>query len=446
MILANGLRFASIVPVLSLLVACAATTPRPAAPATVTPTVPAAPTPTIPATIVHAEIAPAGAAESPWQRIRERFAMPGCDYSAQVMHWAQRFAVHPERFADTWRPAMPFLLLALDDIERRNLPGEFALLPYVESHYQALPGNGQRPAGAWQLMPRTARDQGLRVSHDYDGRLDAIDSTRVALDLLERYDREFGDWRLATMAFNAGEYRVKRELRDRAAATLDATELASLKLSPITHEHLAKLLALACIIADPQRFGVILPEPQAADVLAEQMIEGVVDLRVAARYAGMSFENLQRLNAAQLGERSAPTGPHRLLLPRQQVAQFVAMELTDPKALRGVWRTMKIPRTTALSRIASDATIPATTLALANGLDPEATLTAGTSLLVPGQAAVAHVRASTAGNETHVIRSGDTLSAIAHRYGVRITELLNWNSLHANSVLRLGAHLRLSPR
>lgn len=444
MIVGNGLRFARLVAALSLLAACAVTTPRPPAPAAVPPTAPAAPTPVIPAPIVQADTPPASAAKSPWRRMRDRFAMPGCDYSAQVMQWAQRFAAHPERFAETWRPAMPFLLLALDEIERRNLPGEFALLPYVESHYQPLAGKGQRPAGAWQLMPRTARDQGLRLSKHYDGRLDVIDSTRVALDLLERYDREFGDWRLATMAFNAGEYRVKRELRERPAATLDATQLASLKLSPITHEHLAKLLALACIIADPQRFRVTLPEPQAHDVLAEHMIEGSIDLRLAARYADMSFADLHRLNAAHLGERSAPLGPHRLLLPRQKIAQFVAMELADPMALRGDWRTVKIPRTTSLSRIARDAATPATTLALANGLDPEATLAAGTSLLVPGRPAVARVLAPPTANDTHVIRSGDTLSAIAHRYGVRIIELLNWNALRANSVLRLGARLRIS--
>lgn len=444
MIVANGLRFARMVPALALLAACAATTPRPPAPAVVPPTATAAPTPAMPATIVKAGIAPASAAQSPWRRMRERFAMPGCDYSALVMQWAQRFSAHPELFAETWRPAMPFLLLALDDIERRNLPGEFALLPYVESHYQPLPGKGQRPAGAWQLMPRTAREQGLRVSDDYDGRLDAIDSTRVALNLLERYDREFGDWRVATMAFNAGEYRVKRELRDRAAATLDATELARLKLSPITHEHLAKLLALACIIADPQRFRVVLPEPQADDVLAEHMIDGGIDLRVAAHYAGMSFEDLHRLNAAHLGDRSPPSGQHRLLLPRQQIAQFVAMELADPIALRGAWRTMKIPRKTVLSSIASDAAIPPTRLALANGLDREATLPAGTSLLVPAQPEGTRTRAPTDVHETHVIRPGDTLSAIAHRYGVRIIELLHWNALRANSVLRLGAQLRIS--
>jgi len=100
---------------------------------------------------------------------------------------------------------MPFLLVVLEQIEQRKMPGEFAFLPYIESNYTALASSGDRSAGIWQLMPDTAREAGLRITREYDGRLDVYASTTAALDLLERYNEQFGDWRLADMAFNAGE-------------------------------------------------------------------------------------------------------------------------------------------------------------------------------------------------------------------------------------------------
>src|SRR5436309_1175542 len=116
-----------------------------------------------------------------------------------------------------------------------------------------------RAAGIWQLMPDTAREAGLPINRDYDGRLDVYASTLAALDLLERYHEEFGDWRLADMAFNAGEYGIK-DLRGNNSDAPSAAELAHLRAPAHAHEHLAKLLAVSCVVADPERFQVELPE------------------------------------------------------------------------------------------------------------------------------------------------------------------------------------------
>ena len=83
---------------------------------------------------------------------------------------------------------MPFLLLVVDEIERRDLPAEFAMLPYVESAYEPVAARGDRAAGMWQLMPDTARAEGLVITADYDGRLDANASTHAALGLVARYE------------------------------------------------------------------------------------------------------------------------------------------------------------------------------------------------------------------------------------------------------------------
>lgn len=110
--------------------------------------------------------------------------MDDCNYRPQVTHWARSYTANPARFSENLRRAMPFLLIVVAEIERLELPGEFAMLPYVESHYRPLPGNGNAPAGMWQFVPMTARGSGLRVTQDYDGRLDARDSSRAALTLI----------------------------------------------------------------------------------------------------------------------------------------------------------------------------------------------------------------------------------------------------------------------
>lgn len=438
----NGavLRATALAAALLLLGACASV-PRAPAPAP-PPTAPA------PATATSIQAVPEVSAvvvdASPWARLRTRFALPGCDYSEAVLREAQRYTRSPKHFTASWKSALPFLLLVLVEIEKRDLPGELAVLPYVESHYQPLPAQGNRPAGMWQLMPGTARERGLRVARDYDGRLDAIDATRAALDLLERHDREFGDWRLATMAFNAGEYRIKRLLGARTGDTLDALALAGLDLSPTTHTHLARMLALACIIADPARFGVELPEPGADDQLITEPVDGPFDLRVAAAFAGLPEEIVLRYNAAHRQRRSAAGAPPRILLPATHVARFVQARSEHPELLALHWQVHAPKRTTDLDELASAAGLAPQALARANDLAEDTHIAANSEMLVPGPPAPSpYADAQTGTDALHIVRPGDTLSAIAHRYGVRLADLLGWNRLRASTTLRLGMRLHV---
>ena len=170
-------------------------------------------------------------------------------------------------------------------------------------------------------MPRTARDRGLRVDPAYDERLDAVASTQVALDLLQRLYGRFGDWRLATMGFNAGEYRVKAALGKTHGPALSAAELERLKLSPVTHQHLARVLALACLVAEPQRFGLQLPHVMDTDLLELLTLPTPIDLTLAAQLAGLSDADLSRYNAKPSARRGPSRLPQRLLLPKSRAGQ-----------------------------------------------------------------------------------------------------------------------------
>src|SRR5262249_52698014 len=185
-----------------------------------------------------------------------------------VVHWTRMYTQMPKEFASSLSDAMPSLLLVVDQLEKHRMPGEFAFLPYLESNYVPIATTGGRAAGICQLMPDRDKEAGLRITSDYDGRLDLYGATLPAIGLLQQYHEEFDDWRIADMAFNAGLYKLRQLLANRQHDGWSARELGRLRVNPGTHDHLAKLLALACVIGNPERYHVRLPEPKTDDGLA----------------------------------------------------------------------------------------------------------------------------------------------------------------------------------
>ena len=377
--------------------------------------------------------------------------MPGCDYSPAVRHWAHLYTESASGFSASLSQALPFLLVVLDQIEQRDLPGEFAFLPYIESNYTPLASSGDRAAGIWQLMPDTAREAGLRIAPDYDGRLDVYASTTAALDLLQRYQQEFGDWRLANMAFNAGEYRVKSLVGGDDKSARSAAELDRLRLNPRTHAHLAKLLALACIVSDPEHFNVELPEPQTDAALAVLDFPAPVDLRLAAHLADIDAARLQRLNPGYLHGHMPANGPFRLLLPASHRDSMVSTLAKLPQSSWRDWHEVVLKQTQSLNVFASANNVDPATLAAVNPVDDNAPLAPGTRLLLPGLADrtgsaaqnVTLIAQATSSAPVIVVHAGDTLWRIARRQHVRLDDLLSWNGLDRNATLHLGQPLRL---
>jgi membrane-bound lytic murein transglycosylase D len=429
-----------------LLAACAAPPTRPVA--TPPPAVPASPplaaTPDVRPDdgVVPTKTA---ADHSPWPRLRARFAMQGCDYRPEVQRWARYYTQGARAFVASWKQALPLLLLVADQLERRDLPGEFALLPYLESSYQPLPSHGDRPAGMWQLVPDTAREAGLHIDADYDARLDTLASTTAALDLLARYFKEFADWRLADMAFNSGEFRVKRLLGERDARSLSAEELGRLGFNRITHEHLDRMLALACIVDDPARFNITLPEPGDGDLLDVVVLEAGMDLRLAARFAEVDAGDMRRWNAGYRRNRMPAAAIHRLLLPATHMQKFRSAADGVPLALWSDWREQRAARTSGIGSWAAQVGIPVAVLAAANAIDENASVTSSTRLLLPGREAEPMETATKdprVHTRQHVIVAGDTMSRVAQHYSIPLKRLRQLNP-HAAGTLRLGDRLRL---
>ena len=390
-------------------------------------------------------------AASPWERLRRRFAMQGCDYNAAVKHWAHLYTQSANGFAASMSESMPFLLVVLEQIERRNVPAEFAFLPYIESNYTALASSGDRAAGIWQLMPDTAREAGLRMTAEYDGRLDVYASTTAALDLVERYQERFGDWRIADMAFNAGPYGIMQLVSDNRSDRT-ASELGRLRVHAGTHEHLAKLLAVACVISYPQKYKVELPDPDSDDELALIELPAPLDLELAARLAGIDSARLHHFNPGFLRARMPANGPFHLLIPtaRRQVLEQTLGKL--PQYAWRDWHVVTLKQNETISLFATQSDLDASALATINAVTPDAPLAPGTRLLLPGRATmdsaivdvVPQAAPVTVSNGVFTVHAGDTLWGIARLNNVPLDQLMRWNGLSRTATLHLGQRLRLS--
>ncbi|HKE94178.1 MAG TPA: LysM peptidoglycan-binding domain-containing protein, partial [Povalibacter sp.] len=197
----------------------------------------------------------------------------------------------------------------------RKMPLELALLPVVESAFNPVAYSRARAAGLWQFIPATGRRYGLKQNWYYDGRRDVVAATTAALDYLQELSDEFeGDWLLAVAAYNCGEANVQRAVeRNRAAGK--PTDFFSLKLPKETRAYVPKLMAMRRIVADPASQGLAFAPIPDQPYFTKVDVGGQIDLQVAAELSELPKEELLALNPAFNHWVTDPDGPHHLLVP-----------------------------------------------------------------------------------------------------------------------------------
>ena len=309
-----------------LLAACAGAPHTRQAPATAAPS-PGAPAPATSASTPAAAAVPAtspsgqsAAAPDVWQQLRDGFRMDGCDSDPDVLAWARRYTRSPAHFEAKMKQVLPRLVYVQQAAERYGVAGEFALLPWVESHFAPVPGHGRAPAGMWQIVPITARSLHLPRKPGYDARLDLPLATDAVMGLLGRYHERFGDWRLVDYAYNRGEFTVRRLIRHHGLPPPQPT-IPQLPIRKATREHLTKLLAIACVVREPERFHVSLPTLPSDRRLVVIRVDRHLSMDTVARDTGMSVHRVRQLNAAFTKVADMPS-PH-LLLPRDCAERFL---------------------------------------------------------------------------------------------------------------------------
>ncbi len=333
---------------------------------------------------------------------REGLAVARCDAEATNPRWRKQFAHAPSRLGNVEDDALPLFGYVVDELRAAGLPTEFALIPFVESGYRPGARNAGGPAGLWQFIATTARNHRVPMESGYDGRLSAVDSTRAAVRYLKTlYGMFGGDWQLAVMAYNAGEYRILQALRRGGMNAQNARPAELPGLAPITHAYVEKLHALACVLEQAEKE----PDLMAALDRPVPVLRGHA-LPAGTTLADWSAQNaldparVARLNPAVTGKRAGT----RVLAPA----------LPEPGA----------------------------------GLESLATATpASGAAPLPAPAAVdvatTVATASAGGNgRRHTVRSGESAWTIARRYGIPVKTLLSRNNLDANAVLKPGMVLR----
>jgi membrane-bound lytic murein transglycosylase D len=399
---------------LSLLVAACATAPIPKAP----PPRAEAPVAEVPDVAASAPASPrAPAATDVWERLRGSFVMTDCAADPAIDTWARRYTRSPKRFEAQMGRILPRLVYVQESAQRHGVPGEFALLPWVESHFNPVAPRKNRAAGMWQIMPGTARHMGLAVERNYDGRLDLPAATDKVMALLKGYHDHFHDWRLADYAYNAGRYGIDR-LVNREGALPAEPAVPALPVRAGTRQHLVKLMAIACVVREPGRFHVTLPTLEESQQLVTVELNQRLSLDRAAHQAGLPRAALADLNANYRNGIVDTRHGGRLLLPRQHAEQLrtalLAQAVGGPSDL-----VASVSAKPELPDLGDD--------------DQPATRKAEHIPATPTVDA-------TDGPRTHVVHRGDTLSELARRYGVNVAQLKRWNRLDG-SALRIGQKL-----
>jgi membrane-bound lytic murein transglycosylase D len=336
--------------------------------------------------------APSPAADV-WERLRSSFAMPGCDADPTVLAWARRYTRHPRQFESQLQAVMPRLVYVQQVADRYDVAGEFVLLPWVESHFQPVPARRRRPAGMWQIMPVMAGAMGLRVDGHYDGRLDVPAAANAVMKLLEQYHEQFHDWRVADYAYNAGEFTIRKMVQAHGMPAAQPA-IPQWPVRKVTREHLAKLLGMACVVREPERFSVSLPTLPDEQQLVQTGISHSMPITRAADHAGMSVEALKLLNPAFRNNTIDASAAPYLILPARHARQFrdALLEQAD---------------------------------------------SAGGDLLASasrGDTAPSPMPAASPPRKVHTVKRGDSLWQIARKYSVGVGQLQHWNHLNGHAL------------
>ncbi len=406
-----------------------------------------------------------------WDRIRRGYAIPNLRTDL-VDYWTNYYANNARSVTVMSERASKYLYHIVDELERRNMPTELALLPFVESAYNPEAYSKAHASGLWQFVPGTAKDFNLEQNWWLDQRRDPVASTNAALDYLEYLYELQGDWYLALASYNWGQGSVLRAIDKNEKANLGIDYL-SLRMPDETRNYVPKLQAIKNILTNPQQYNIALPQVQNVPYFTTVAYNQQIDLDVAAQLAEMSLDDFRFLNPAYKRS-TTPTTNVTLLLPTDkadifhenikryqgrlsqwevyapkagesytEIASRYGMSLSQLRSINGI--NAKQQRATA-----------AQTLLVAAATTPEPIQAdpLGTQLAALGEVPVLpattstseRVRATTATNtaatRSHTVKKGDTLYSIARRYNTTVSTLQQLNNLKS-SRLAPGARLRL---
>ena len=393
------------------------------------------------------------AAEPPrelWDRIRRGYAMPDLQ-DPLVTDREQWYASRPDYIQRMTERSSKYLFHIVEELERRQMPTELALLPYIESAFNPQAVSSAKAAGMWQFMPATGVYFDLKQNAFRDDRRDVLASTRAALDYLQKLHRMFGDWHLALAAYNWGEGSVGRAIARNKKAGL-GTGYLDLNMPAETRMYVPKLQAVKNIVANPQAFRTELPMIANHPYFQQVQLSRDIDVALAARLADVRIEDFKALNPSAHRPVIIASGTPQILLPWDNALVFQRNFEAHTKGQYASWTAWTAPTTLSVSDVAKRVGMTENDLRSVNNIPPRMLIKAGSTLLVPRSAKnETDVTSQVADNAQMLLapeivtrrttvkaRKGETVASIANRYNLNAANVAEWNSTAAASAFKLG--------
>ncbi|MDA0190948.1 MAG: LysM peptidoglycan-binding domain-containing protein [Proteobacteria bacterium] len=392
-------------------------------------------------------------ADDLFARIRTGFAMPNLS-SDLVLHHQQWYMNRPDYLRRMVERSSRYLHHIVEEIEKRGMPTELALLPMVESAYNPMAYSRSHASGLWQFIPSTGKNFNLEQNWWIDERRDIVASTAAALDYLQTIYEMHGDWQLALASYNWGEGAVGRAIAKNRAKGLP-TDYPSLTMPNETKNYVPKLQALKNIFGSPRLLAEIGLEPiPNRPYFGTVTLTPRIDVKVAARLAEMPVDEFVALNPAH--NRPVIGAETPLVLPAGKVETFMSNLESHQSSDQplSTWQTYTLRNGERLEQVAPRFGMTVANLKEVNGIKGRIKVKPGITLLVPardGEAAESPAPAvprlpaadpePPAAGKTHTVRAGETLYAVARRYGTSVAELRRLNQLRSD---RLSAGMRLT--
>lgn len=381
-----------------------------------------------------------------WEVIRQSLTLHEHHDHPRVQKYRKQYLKHPQSLNALLRRAEPYLYYFVTQTSERGLPIELALLPAVESGFYATAYSPQHAGGLWQIIPSTARHLKLKSNNWYDGRGDVKASTNAALSYLTyMHKRLNNDWLLALAAYNAGEYRVRR-VRNSNIKSGKGKSFWDLRLPRETRNYVPRLLALCSIIANPERYGITLEQLDNQPWFTGVAVDGGLSLQHLAKHSGISEQELKVLNPGLLRWTTPPGVTTELLVPIAHQNTFQTMLATLPPDPKQTLASYKVVRGDTLSAIAKRFGVSVRAITAANQRSNHR-IRAGETLLVPSPVqSLNRLARSQQRVIKHKVRAGDSLWTIARRYKVSTKDLVRWNQLNPRRYLQPGQRIKVYVR
>ena len=412
-------------------------------------------TPIAPARVAAQVVAEMAPPADLWERIRRGYAMPNLD-SDLVRDREQWYGARPDYLQRMTERSRKYLFHIVEELERRNMPTELALLPFIESAFNPQAVSSAKAAGMWQFIPSTGKSFDLKQNAFRDDRRDVLASTRAALDYLQKLHGMFGDWHLALAAYNWGEGSVGRAIAKNMRAGL-GTGYPDLNMPAETRLYVPKLQAVKNIVAAPQSFAARLPLIENHPYFQSVTITRDIDVVLAAKLADVALEDFKALNPSANRPVILAAGTPQVLLPWDNAAIFQTNLQSYDRARLASWTAWTAPSTMKPGEAARRVGMNEADLRAVNQIPANMQIKAGSSLLVPRSLKIEHDVAE------HVAENGqlslspdamlrrtalkagrnDSVASVARRYRVSAAAVADWNKLSSTASFRPGQQIVL---